>query len=75
MLLLHELGELDKKVLNILRYEQLGSPYFDHGIIKDCAFEITVSEVLNDNESVSAAIFEAGPQAAMAKTSNCERVQ
>lgn len=33
------------------------------------------SEVLNDNESVLTVIFEAGLQAAMVKTSKCERVQ
>ena len=37
--------------------------------------EIPASEVLNDNESVLTVIFEAGPQAAMVKTSKCERVQ
>jgi predicted Zn-dependent protease len=46
-----------------------------HGIIKDGAFKMTVSEVLNDNESVLTVIFEAGPQVAMVKTSKCERVQ
>ena len=64
-------GEKDR----IMRYEQVGSTYFGHGIIKDGAFKMTVSEVLNDNESVLTVIFEAGPQAAMVKTSKCERVQ
>ena len=36
---------------------------------------MTVSEVLNDNESVLAVIFEVGPKAAMVTTSKCERVQ
>ena len=75
MLVLHAPGELDKKVFDILRYEQVGSTYFGHGIIKDGAFKMTVSEVLNDKESVLTVIFEAGPQAAMVKTSKCERVQ
>jgi hypothetical protein len=75
MLTLHAPGELDKKVFDILRYEQVGSTNFGHGIIKDGAFKMTVSEVLNDNESVLTVIFEAGPQAAMVKTSKCERVQ
>ena len=75
MLVLHAPSELDKKVFDILRYEQVGSTYFGHGIIKDGAFKMTVSEVLNDNESVLTVIFEAGLQAAMVKTSKCERVQ
>ena len=75
MLTLHAPGELDKKVFDILRYEQVGSTNFGHGIIKDGAFKMTVSEVLNDNESVLTVIFEAGPQVAMVKTSKCERVQ
>ena len=75
MLVLHAPGELDKKVFDILRYEQVDSTYFGHGIIKDGAFKMTVSEVLNDNESVLTVIFEAGPQASMVKTSKCERVQ
>jgi hypothetical protein len=75
MLFLRALGELDKKVFDILRYEQIGSTYFGHSIIKDGAFKTTVSEVLNDNESVLTVIFEAGPKAAMVKTSKCERVQ
>ena len=75
MLVLHAPGELDKKVFDILRYEQVGSTYFGHCIIKDGAFKMTVSEVLNDNKSVLTVIFEAGPQAAMVKTSKCERVQ
>ena len=75
MLVLHAPSELDKKVFDILRYEQVGSTYFGHGIIKDGAFKMTVSEVLNDKESVLTVIFEAGPQAAMVKTSKCERVQ
>ena len=58
-----------------MRYEQVGSTYFGHVIIKDGAFKMTVSEVLNDNESVLTVIFEAAPQVAMVKTSKCERVQ
>ena len=75
MLVLHAPGELDKKVFDILRYEQVGSTYFGHGIIKDGAFKMTVSEVLNDKESILTVIFETGLQAAMVKTSKCERVQ
>ena len=75
MLVLHAPVELDKKVFDILRYEQVGSTYFGHGIIKDGAFKMTVSEVLNDNKSVLTVIFEAGPQAAMVQTSKCETVQ
>mgnify|MGYP001440356074 CR=1 FL=1 len=71
----HAPGELDKKVLDTLRYEQVGSTYFGHGIIKDGVFKMTVFEVLNNNESVLKVIFEEGPQAAMVKTSKCERVQ
>ena len=44
-------------------------------IIKDGAFKMPVSEVLNDNESALLVIYEAGPQAAMVKTSKYERVQ
>ena len=54
---------------------QAASTYFGHGIIKDGAFKMPASEVLNDNESVLMVIYEAGPQAAMVKTSKCERVQ
>ena len=34
-----------------------------------------LSEVLNDRQKVLTVIFEVGPQAAMVKISNCERVR
>ena len=65
----------EQKIYDEMTWEQVGDKFYCQALIRDGAFKMTVSEVLNDNESVLTVIFEAGPQAAMVKTSKCERVQ
>ena len=65
----------EQKIYDEMTWEQVGDKLYGQALIRDGSNIFTVSEVLNDNESVLTVIFEAGPKAAMVKTSKCERVQ
>ena len=65
MVVLHAENKMDKDVFEAMQYEQIGSLYFGRAVMKDGFFKFTVSEVLQETESIITAIFEKGDQAAM----------